>query len=74
MIWALAENRALPLRPGQRGLAVTCRAGTLLLTQEGDPEDHVLLQGDAFQAAPRGLVVVRALSEGAVAVEPPGAG
>jgi hypothetical protein len=71
--WALAENGTLPLRPARRGLAVTCRAGTLLVTQEGDPLDHVLGPGDAFQSAPRGLVVVWALSDGAVAVEPPGA-
>jgi hypothetical protein len=67
----LAENGTLPLRPG-RGLAVTCRSGTLVVTQAGDPLDHVLRPGDAFLAAPRGLVVVWALSPGAVAVEPPG--
>lgn len=73
MTWAIAENGTLPLRPGGRGLAVRCRSGTLLVTQEGDPLDHVLGPGDAFRSAPRGLVVVWALSDGAVAVEPPGA-
>ncbi len=73
MTWAIAENGTLPLRPGGRGLAVRCRSGTLLITQEGDPLDHVLGPGDEFQSAPRGLVVVWALSGGAVAVEPPGA-
>ncbi|HEY6107144.1 MAG TPA: DUF2917 domain-containing protein [Anaeromyxobacteraceae bacterium] len=73
MTRAMAENGTLPLRPGGRGLAVTCRSGTLLVTQEGDPLDHVLRPGDAFRAAPRGLVVVWALSDGAVAVQPPGA-
>lgn len=73
MTWAMAENGTLPLRPGRRGLGVRCRSGTLLITQEGDPLDHVLGPGDAFQTAPRGLVVVWALSDGAVAVEPPGA-
>jgi hypothetical protein len=70
--WALVENGTLPLRPGGRGLAVTCRSGTLLVTQEGDALDHVLRPGEAFQSAPRGLVVVWALSDGAVAVESPG--
>ena len=69
MTWAISENRTLPLRPAGRGLDVTCRAGTLLVTQEGDPLDHVLGPGDAFRAAPRGLVVVWALSDGAVAVD-----
>lgn len=70
MTWALSENRTLPLDPSGRGLAVTCRSGTLLVTQEGDPLDHVLGPGEAFLAAPRGLVVVWALSDGAVAVQP----
>lgn len=72
MTWAMAESGALPLRPGGRGLAVRCRSGMLLVTQEGDPLDHVLRPGDAFESAPRGLVVVWALSDAAVAVEPPG--
>lgn len=72
MTMRLAENGTLALRPG-RGLAVTCRSGTLVVTQTGDPEDHVLRPGEAFLAARRGLVVVWALSRGAVAVESPGA-
>ncbi len=69
MTRAMAENGTLPLRPGGRGLALACRSGTLLVTQEGDPLDHVLRAGDAFESAPRGLVVVWALSDGAVAVD-----
>lgn len=69
MTVAMAENRTLPLRPARRGLEVTCRAGTLLVTQEGDPLDHVLRPGESFRPAPRRLVVVWALSDGAVAVE-----
>ena len=72
MTMPLAQNGTLALRPG-RGLAVTCRSGTLVVTQTGDPEDHVLQVGEAFRPARRGLVVVWALSRGAVAVESPGA-
>ncbi len=67
MTRALLENGTLPLRPRARGLSVACRVGTLVVTQEGDPQDHVLVPGEAFRAAPRGLVVVWALSPGAVA-------
>lgn len=68
MTRALFENGTLPLRPGGRGLSVACRAGTLVVTQAGDPLDHVLLPGEVFRAAPKRLVVVWALSDGAVAV------
>lgn len=70
MTRAIPRNGTLPLRPAGGGLVVTCRTGTLLVTQEGDPADHVLGPGEEFLAAPHGLVVVWALSDGAVAVEP----
>ncbi|HZY05097.1 MAG TPA: DUF2917 domain-containing protein [Anaeromyxobacteraceae bacterium] len=74
MTCALGTNGTMPLRPGGRGLSVSCRAGTMVVTQEGDPLDHVLRAGEAFRAAPRRLVVVWALSDGAVAVGVPGEG
>lgn len=67
MTWTLRQNGTLPLRPRGRGLSVGCLAGTLVVTQEGDPQDHVLGPGEAFRAAPRGLVVAWALSPGTVA-------
>ena len=70
MTWPIPQNRTIPLRPAGRGLAVICQSGTLVVTQEGDPLDHVLAPGEAFVAARRGLVVVWALSDGTVAVEP----
>ncbi len=72
MTRAMAQNGTLPLRPGGRGLSVSCRAGTLVVTQEGDPLDHILLAGQAFRARPRRLVVVWALSDGTLTVRVPG--
>ncbi len=68
MTRAISKNGTLPFRPAGRRLALLCDAGTLVVTQAGDPLDHVLRPGESFLSAPRGLGVVWALSEGAVAV------
>jgi hypothetical protein len=65
--WELPQDATLRLRPGRGGLAVRCRAGTLLVTQAGDPLDHVLSPGEEVTLGPRGLVVVWALSDAAIA-------
>jgi hypothetical protein len=68
----LVRDDTVALRPRRGGLAVLGQRGTLFVTQEGDPEDHVLGPGDRFIAAPRGLVAIWALSDAAVAISPPG--
>ena len=49
--WELAPDATVSLRPGRRGLLLRCERGLLLVTQEGDPEDHVLSQGEEHRAA-----------------------
>ena len=66
----LAANTVLRLEPGSAGLSFTCVEGTVSVTQEHDLEDHVLLPGQRFEAAPRGVVVVWALSDAQVSVGP----
>jgi len=66
----LERDATLALRPGARGLALRGLAGTLLVTQEGDPQDHVLGPGDGRRFAGRGRVVVWALEAGAVELGP----
>jgi len=61
------ENGTVRFRPGRRGLAIRCVAGSFLVTQEGDPADHVLGGADEFRTAARGLVVAWALSDGSIA-------
>ncbi len=65
----LRDNDTMSLRPGARGLELRGLSGTILVTQERDPFDHVLGPGDVFRTAGRGLVVVWALSDGAIAVD-----
>jgi DUF2917 family protein len=47
---------------------VACIDGEVLVTAEGDPEDHVLEPGTAFVADHRGRVVVTALRDSRVEV------
>ncbi len=43
------------------GDAIICTSGVLWVTQEGDPEDYLLKQGQKFVANRLGLVLVQAL-------------
>jgi hypothetical protein len=65
----LAKDTTLALRPGPGGLRVRSHRGTMLVTQAGDPLDHVLEEGGMAELGRRGLVVVWALSDAVVAVE-----
>lgn len=62
--WEAALDWTHPFRPGPDGLVLTCRTGTFLVTQEGDPEDHVLEAGGSFRTRNPGLVVAWALRAG----------
>ena len=65
----LRENATLRLEPRRRGVTVRARAGSFLVTQEGDPIDHVLEPGDGFRTGRRRRVVAWALSGGALEVD-----
>lgn len=62
--------RSVDVRP-RRPVVVTCLAGELLVTLEGDPVDHVLAPGEAFTAIGRGRLVVAALRPSRARVETP---
>jgi hypothetical protein len=64
--WELPHDATLKVEPSRGGLCVRALSGTLLVTQSGDPNDHVLTRGEVFRPARRGVVVVWALSAGAV--------
>ena len=57
----------LRLPRGERTV-LRVRSGCVLVTQEGDPEDHVLSAGDEFRASGRGLAVAWALTASGVVV------
>lgn len=63
----LAGNETLRL---SAGIEVRCHSGTVLVTQEGDLDDHVLEAGDACRTRPRGRVVAWALSDAELSVSP----
>ncbi len=57
------------LRPGElyilpgdaRGVAVSCQKGQLWITQESDPQDHLLRAGERFVVGLKGEVIVQNL-------------
>jgi hypothetical protein len=65
----LPHDATVALRPGPSGLRLRCHRGTLLVTQAGDPFDHVLEQGEEVELGRRGLVAVWALSDAAMTAE-----
>lgn len=66
---AVPADATLRFRPGRRGLELRSDGGTFLVTQEGDPVDHVLEPEDRYCTRRRGLVVVWALRAGRLAAE-----
>jgi signal transduction histidine kinase len=66
--WVLAENQTMRL-PRRRGAtAVRVERGTVLVTQKGDLEDHVLERGDELVFRRTGLVVAWAFTEAVISV------
>jgi hypothetical protein len=68
----LRDNATAAFRPGRGGLFLRSGAGTVLVTQAGDANDHVLLAGDEFRTARRGRVVAWALSDATLEVSSAG--
>jgi hypothetical protein len=55
----------------QRGATVTCVAGHLWVTQDGDPRDHILGAGQSYTIRAHGRVTVQALAESRFRVDVP---
>jgi hypothetical protein len=66
--WHLDENAAMRLPRGKPALVVRVERGTVLVTQAGDLEDHLLEEGEAFVLAGRGLAVAWAFTEATISV------
>lgn len=66
--WHLDENSAMRLPRGKPALVVRVERGTVLLTQAGELEDHLLEEGEAFVLAGRGLTVAWAFTEATISV------
>ena len=61
------ETLRLPLR--RRGVVLRVASGCLLVTREGDLEDHILVGGEELRLAGRGLAVAWALAPSTVLVD-----
>lgn len=68
--WELGENEAMALPRGRGGTLVSALRGTLLVTREGDREDHVLGPGDELVLRDRGRAVAWAFTEATMALRP----
>lgn len=66
--WELPAEATLRVRPGRDGVILRAETGLLHVTQEGDPEDHVLASGDELALPRGGLVVAFGLAASRVAV------
>lgn len=55
--WTAGRDETLRLSPGRGGLAVRVEEGLVLVTQAGDPADHVLGPGDELRLEGPGLGV-----------------
>jgi hypothetical protein len=66
--WDLAENSATRLPRGRPATLVRVERGTVLVTQEGTLEDHVLEAGDIIILGGRGLAVAWAFTEAVISV------
>ncbi|HEX9288716.1 MAG TPA: DUF2917 domain-containing protein [Anaeromyxobacteraceae bacterium] len=66
--WDLAKDATLRIRPGRGGVVLRADRGCLILTQPGDPEDHVLQAGEEVRLPRGGDVVAWALEEARLVV------
>ena len=57
----MALDETVRLIPGRKGVVLDLRRGCLLVTQEGDLQDHVLEAGDELRLTGPGAVVAWAL-------------
>jgi len=73
--WLAERDQTRRLWPGRSGLALRVLGGRLLVTQAGDPEDHLVGPGGRLVLEGRGLAVAWALEASEVLISrPPGEG
>ena len=52
-----------------RGRTICARSGTVWITEEGRPHDHIVEGGDCWTVAHTGRIVVQALAPSLVAIQ-----
>jgi hypothetical protein len=66
----LADSHAWSAEVGRAGIVIRLLSGTVWLTREGDPEDHVLSAPAVFTSSRRGRLALVALGPARLATEP----
>jgi hypothetical protein len=66
--WELAADAVLRIPRGRFATVVRVERGTVLVTQEGDRDDHVLERGDQLVLSSEGLAVAWAFTEAEITV------
>ena len=59
--WELGKDQTSSLPAARGPVAIRVERGLILVTREGDPEDHVLHAGEVVVLPPHGKVVAWAL-------------
>jgi hypothetical protein len=59
--WQLGRNETWHSSASRGPVAIRVESGLVIVTREGDPEDHVLRAGEAVVFPPQGKVVAWAL-------------
>ncbi len=59
--WQLGKDETSRLSGPRGPVAIRVQSGLVVVTREGDPEDHVLRAGEAVVLPPRGKVVAWAI-------------
>ena len=68
--WNAERDEVRRLRRSPAGVRVSVEEGCLLVTREGDPEDHVVSPGQSLLVAGPGLAVAWALEPSRVVLAP----
>jgi hypothetical protein len=64
----LDRDATLKLQPRRGHVIVAAEAGTCLVTQEGDPADHVVAPGESFTSRTKGAIAVWAFTPATIAI------
>jgi hypothetical protein len=66
----LKKRQAFTIPSNRRCTRLICQGGRLWITQENDPADHILSNGDEFIIPRVGKVVVQGMPQGAFVLIP----
>lgn len=66
----LAQGRDKELKGDHRFETIACSQGRLWITQQGDANDYIIDEGEAFVITRRGKLIIRALKDSSFGISP----